>query len=185
MNLHKFVAFFILLAVGGLCVPPASAIPVSLSVDPDIPLGSDWNVLSGGGYIDLPCATANDLTGGPRHVSVGLSGGEVDVYEFGFNFGFNGAIQGGCFGEAYLNPVGSTIGELYLLGYTDNLLWINGSTQIIEFDTFELYDPDFLYVLDDTRYILPRGFSIPAPPVVWLISLGLTGFLGMARRNKT
>jgi hypothetical protein len=70
------------------------------------------------------------------------------------------------------------------LGYTDNLLWINGSTQIIEFDTFELYDPDFLYVLDDTRYILPRGFSIPAPPVVWLISLGLTGFLGMARRKN-
>jgi hypothetical protein len=185
MNINKIIAIFTLLC--GVYVPAASAIPISLSVDPDIPLGSDWTVLPGGGFLNPPCSITNDLTGGPRLVSVELSSGETDVFEFGFNFyGFGSAIGGGCIGDAYLNPVGSTLGSLFLTESTD-LLWIAGGTEIYDFGLFELYDPDFVYVLDETSYVMPRGYSldVPAPPIVWLITGGLIGFMGMAKYRNS
>ena len=44
MNIHSVIVTLLLLIMSGIFVSTASVIPVSMTVNPDIPLGGEWNV---------------------------------------------------------------------------------------------------------------------------------------------
>ncbi len=99
--------------------------------------GVGWQILPGGGPFGLPCQQVVELA---EHVTT-IKLSDTESYRFGLALVPAGATLGGCFASArYVFLDGETPGAtLSILGNTE-VLWIAGSTEVVEIDEFLPYD---------------------------------------------
>jgi RHS repeat-associated protein len=96
----------------------------------------------------LPCRSVNATK--PHYTEVRLS--DREFYRFALNVTSPAPVLGGCFGTASFTPAGGYPGSatLQILGSTE-VFWQNGTDQLVDLDTFEVYEPR------DVRLVLPTG----------------------------
>ena len=106
--------------------------------------GEGWQIASG----FLPCQTVQETLS--HLTSIRLS--DREIYRFALRLSSPAATLGGCFARARFDFVDGPVpgATLQILGNTD-VLYQNGTNEVVDVDTFEIYEPQ------DVRLTTPDG----------------------------
>ena len=82
-------------------------------------------------------------------------------------------------------PLSGALGSLSPPVQSPDLWFINNS-ELLELDSFEIYDPEYYwYALDTETYKLPKGYTaIPVPTTILLLGSGLVGLAVTRKKIK-
>ena len=175
-----FLIFAIVLGVMGFTKEVKAAIfPISLSVTPD-KLGTGWELQVSGGFFP----TYSIIEAVPHIVAVGLSDGTFDQFSFG-PVPSSQVLYPPQFVNGAFYPLSGALGSLSPPVQSPDLWFINNS-ELMELDSFEIYDPEYYwYALDTEIYKLPKGYSaIPVPTTILLLGSGLVGLAVTRKKIK-
>ncbi|MBX2999575.1 MAG: RHS repeat protein [Caldilineaceae bacterium] len=102
--------------------------------------GDGWVVSSSGGILPLPCRAVNETA---THITE-IRFSDTEFYRFAFKLTLpqSSAIQGGCLASGYFEQIGGVPGaQLLVIGGVPDLLYQNGTNYVVDFDTFQIYQP--------------------------------------------
>ncbi len=108
------------------------------SVKSNRPPGEGWQILQGGGVLGLPCQSVDETAFHTTEVRLS----DLEYYRFGLTLARPAAITGGCTAEAGFKFLdGSTPGATLEILDGKDVLYENGTNQVVKPGTEEVFDP--------------------------------------------
>lgn len=116
--------------------------------------GDGWDITrSEDIFFKFPCSNSNATKSHITNISLS----ELENYRFSFQIemsGLGSVVQNGCIGTASFVQIDGIPGaSLEVVGDSD-VLWLNNSNEVLDFDTFEIYEPEVV------RLTTPDGREI-------------------------